>query len=199
MIFGSIFLTTVHGIGFYLKPGEIKCLSEHLDNKELLVGEFSITPPSTGASNAGGVKVTVSDPLEVNVYDKVVDNGKFAFTSPAEGEYVICFKSQDTVDKTVNFDVHSGVKAKDYSALAKKEHLKPIETDLKRIQDMAKETLNRYKAIREIEDKIYSDTSFVYTTFLLLLLLFFLPLSHPFFFFFDWCKEYLHTKKFSMT
>jgi len=51
------------------------------------------------------------------------------------------------------------VKAKDYSSIAKKEHLKPIETELRKMNDVARETLKYYENIRDSEEKIYSDTA----------------------------------------
>ncbi|ETO34266.1 Cmp24/gp25L/p24 family protein [Reticulomyxa filosa] len=158
LAFCTLFITTVWGIGFYLNPRELKCFTEQSNKQELIVGEFNIYPPSNVDSKEGGVKVRIGDPLAVDVYEKVVDNGKFAFTSPADGEYLICFANQESIEKTVKFDVRTGVQAKDYSTVAKKDHLKPIEAEVKRLQDIAKETLHRYKSIQNTENNIYSDT-----------------------------------------
>ena len=86
-----------------------------------------------------------------------MDNGKFAFNSPANGEYVFCFKNLDNKEKVIKFDVHSGVKAKDYSSVAQKDHLKPLETQLRLLEDLSYETINKYRKIRDMEDKIYND------------------------------------------
>lgn len=130
--------------------------SDYLEDGELLIGEFSIDPPRRDNMDEG-VLMTVSDSTEDTVYEKNVDNGKFAFTSPADGEYVFCFNNYDDLEKTVKFDTHSGVKAKDYSNIVKKENLKPLEAKLRRLEDVARETLERYHEVRSMEDDIYND------------------------------------------
>ena len=130
--------------------------SDYLSDGELLIGEFSIDPIRRDDIDEG-VLMTVSDPTEETVYEKNVDNGKFAFTSPENGEYVFCFNNYDDMDKTVTFDTHSGVKAKDYSNIVKKENLKPLEAKLKRLEDLTRETLERYHEVRGMEDDIYKN------------------------------------------
>merc|ERR1719445_388782 len=145
-----------HAIFFYLTNRETKCLSDYLSDGELLIGEFSIDPIRREDVDEG-VLMTVSDSTEETVYEKNVDNGKFAFTSPASGEFVFCFNNYDDLEKTVRFDTHSGVKAKDYSNIVKKENLKPLEAKLRRLEDVARETLERYHEVRAMEDDIYDD------------------------------------------
>mmetsp|Transcript_62427 Transcript_62427/g.56290 ORF Transcript_62427/g.56290 Transcript_62427/m.56290 type:complete len:202 (+) Transcript_62427:54-659(+) len=152
----SILINISYSISFYLTNRETKCLSDYLAEGELLIGEFSIDPIRREGID-DGVITTVSDPTEETVYDKNVDNGKFAFTSPENGEYVFCFKNEDDLEKTVKFNTHSGVKAKDYSDIVKKENLKPLEAKLKRLEDLARETLERYHEVRSMEDDIYND------------------------------------------
>mmetsp|Transcript_87578 Transcript_87578/g.107342 ORF Transcript_87578/g.107342 Transcript_87578/m.107342 type:complete len:203 (-) Transcript_87578:35-643(-) len=145
----------IYGISFYLESEETKCLSDFLNENELLIGEFKIKPIKT--EQDGGVLTTVSDPTETTVYEKNVDNGKFAFNSPTNGEYVFCFNNYDKTVKTVSFDTHSGVKAKDYSNVVKRENLKPMETQMKRLEDLSRDTLKKYNDVRIIEENIYSD------------------------------------------
>merc|ERR1712228_273175 len=92
-----------NSISFFLTSKETKCLSDYLSDGELLIGEFSIDPIRRDDIDEG-VLMTVSDPTEETVYEKNVDNGKFAFTSPENGEYVFCFNNYDDMDKTVTFD-----------------------------------------------------------------------------------------------
>merc|ERR1719382_267915 len=132
-LFTSILCHISKSISFFLTNKETKCLSDYLTEGELLIGEFSIDPISRDDIDEG-VLMTVSDPTEETVYEKNVDNGKFAFTSPENGEYVFCFNNYDDMDKTVTFSTHSGVKAKDYSNIVKKGNLKPLEAKLKRLE-----------------------------------------------------------------
>ncbi len=97
---------------------------------ELLVGEFSISPPNEAVS------VTVSDPTGLVVYSKTQSgDGKFAYTAAAGGEYRACFIGASAGDKTINFNLRMGLETKDYSAAAKKDNLKPLEVELRRLED----------------------------------------------------------------
>lgn len=96
---------------------------------ELLIGDFTISPAD------GRVSVTVSDSLGTAVYSKsVASEGKFAHTSSKAGEYRMCFHNSEGVSqKTISLQLSSG--GRDYKELAKKDNLKPLEVELKRLED----------------------------------------------------------------
>jgi hypothetical protein len=54
--------------------------------------------------------------------------------------------------------VHSGVEAQDYSAIAKKEHLKPLELELRRIEDTVEMIQKDFEYMRERE-AVMRDTN----------------------------------------
>ena len=148
-------------VGFYVDRQETKCFSETLDAGELWVGEFAISPPARTDQGERGVHTLVSDPKDKTLYDKRVDNGKFAFTTERHGEYVFCFTG-DSVKREVRFSSHSGVKARDYSQVATQEHLKPLEVQMRRMRDQANSLLSRYRRIRKIEDEMYHANGFCF-------------------------------------
>ena len=73
--------------------------------------------------------------------------------------YETCQQTIDTFERRVRLVVHSGVKARDYSKVAKQEGLKPIEVQLQRVEDLARDTFERYQAIRDIEQTIFKSNS----------------------------------------
>lgn len=54
-------------------------------------------------------------------------SGNFAFTAKETGEHKICFKNRGSIVRKVDLDLKTGVNAKDYSAIAKREQLEPLE------------------------------------------------------------------------
>jgi p24 family protein delta-1 len=64
---------------------------------------------------------------------------RYAFTTYVGGNYQICVlnKDQDTV--SFDFMIQTGVEAKDYSNIITKKHLRPIEVQAKKVQDMVRQ------------------------------------------------------------
>lgn len=54
-------------------------------------------------------------------------SGKFAFTASDAGAHKVCFVNNGPVSRRIAFDFSSGVGARDYAEIAKKEHLQPLE------------------------------------------------------------------------
>jgi len=87
--------------------------SEDVLTGELLIGDFTISPPD------GRVSVTVSDASSAVVYSKSVQSeGKFAHTANKAGEYRMCFHNSEGVSqKTIGLMLSSG--GRDYKEMAK--------------------------------------------------------------------------------
>jgi hypothetical protein len=87
--------------------------SEDVLSGELLIGDFTVSPPD------GRVSVTVSDGSSNVVYSKSVQSeGKFAHTANKPGEYRMCFHNSEGVSqKTVGLMLSSG--GRDYKEMAK--------------------------------------------------------------------------------
>eukprot|EP00949_MAST-11_sp_MAST-11-sp1_P003505 g3505.t1 len=137
-------LGEVRGIGFDVPAGSTKCISEEVVKDQLCIGTFSVPVDSATGLSAVALHVTGPQPVSVGgsktFFSKVhASAGKFAFTAVETGRHRMCFKSTAPVDRRIDIDVKIGVEAKDYSSVAKEEHLKPIEVNLRRLQDMVHE------------------------------------------------------------
>ena len=56
--------------------------------------------------------------------------------------------------RLIEFNLHSGVEAQDYTSIAKKEHLKPLELELRRIEDTVDMIQKDFEYMREREAKM---------------------------------------------
>ncbi len=55
------------------------------------------------------------------------------------GNYQICVLNKDQENVSFDFMIQTGVEAKDYSNIITKKHLRPIEVQAKKVQDMVRQ------------------------------------------------------------
>ncbi|PYH90993.1 DUF339-domain-containing protein [Aspergillus ellipticus CBS 707.79] len=84
-----------------------------------------------------------------------------AFTSPADTAFDVCFDNQLTTRqaisnpfKSIELDVDIGADARDWSSIQVQEKLKPVETDLRRIEEMMAEIVSEMEYLRAREQKL---------------------------------------------
>eukprot|EP00020_Sapocribrum_chincoteaguense_P000509 CAMPEP_0170741264 /NCGR_PEP_ID=MMETSP0437-20130122/6126_1 /TAXON_ID=0 /ORGANISM="Sexangularia sp." /LENGTH=159 /DNA_ID=CAMNT_0011079823 /DNA_START=218 /DNA_END=697 /DNA_ORIENTATION=- len=113
--------------------------------------------------------VTVTDEIQNTLYSNGCTGaeGKFTFTTAHGGTYSFCFEDQWVSDgaaaagmttRWIDFRLATGVDAVDYSEVAKREHLEPIERELLKVEDSVKEVLSDFEYMRERES-IHRDTT----------------------------------------
>ena len=131
------------------------CYSEDVLAGELLIGDFTISPAD------GRVSVAVNDAVGNSVYSKSVSSdGKFAHTASKPGEYRMCFhNSEGNSAKTVGLTLSSG--GRDYKEMAKKDNLKPLELELKRLEDSIIQIHSEMKFLqqREVQMREINDST----------------------------------------
>ncbi|EPE30685.1 hypothetical protein GLAREA_03652 [Glarea lozoyensis ATCC 20868] len=99
-----------------------------------------------------------------NEYGKpkdVVGEQRMAFTSHADSSFDVCFENHFTGGKGVanpfrhvELDIDIGADAKDWSAVQATEKLKPVETELRRIEEMVQEIVAEMDYLRSREQKL---------------------------------------------
>ncbi len=76
-----------------------------------------------------------------------MDKIRFAFSTQTTGEIYFCITNIDNIYNTYDFEMSHGIDARDYSNIAKKENLKPAETEVLRLEDFVKEMKATAEAI----------------------------------------------------
>lgn len=109
-------------------------MSELVPRNELLRGDYTVLqPPGTRVS------VNVFNPSQENIYTRGSDeSGSFTATASTGGEFKVCIANNDgmNVDKQISLNLRSGLETKDYANIAKSSNLKPMEVELKRLEDL---------------------------------------------------------------
>lgn len=110
-------------------------------NNAVTVGKYNVVNPNEGYPLPVSHKVTVrvASPYGNNYHHRVnVDSGNFAFTAAEAGDYTTCFSAADHEPETklaIEFEWKTGVAAKDWSKIAKKEQVEVMEIELKKLLD----------------------------------------------------------------
>mmetsp|Transcript_11866 Transcript_11866/g.37701 ORF Transcript_11866/g.37701 Transcript_11866/m.37701 type:complete len:217 (+) Transcript_11866:143-793(+) len=88
-------------------------------------------------------RVQVESPNGNVLYNqRAMTSGQYAFTANEQGDYKVCFTARDmpTARQTkIRLDWKTGVAATDWDAIAKKENLDAMGTELKRLEETVKE------------------------------------------------------------
>ena len=149
---------------FKVPVGESQCVNEDVAFDIMVYSDYNVTVPHAGVHVA--LKVTVvgegrPDKVIVDKQDVQGAKGIFAFTSDASEQFTICFATRvDDADAgaggevDVRLDVRTGVDAKDYSGIAKKEHLGVLEVELKKLEGEVQEVMDEMVYMRHREESM---------------------------------------------
>lgn len=151
----SICLVSIDGLRFHLSPNSKKCLKEEIHKDRLVTGEYEL-------SEAPGQKTNlhVSDSKGHTLYNKDdASKGKFAFTTEEYEMFEVCFETKmphggQGADREVFINMKHGVEAKDYADVAKAQKLKPLEVELKKLEDLSELIVNDFAYMRAREEEM---------------------------------------------
>ena len=144
-------LTTCFGteIQLTIAAAGTRCFGEELGVHDLLVVKassvkdtsmlFSLIIKTTVKENAGNMAATAGTGTVVYKEERK-SQVSHAFTSTTSGPHWVCLTNVDSYrEMTVQLSIKSGVAAKDYSQIAKKDHLEPAQVMIRRIEDLLHE------------------------------------------------------------
>ncbi|XP_030074961.1 transmembrane emp24 domain-containing protein 10 [Microcaecilia unicolor] len=150
-------LPGVAAISFQLPSHSRKCLKEEIHKNVLVTGEYEV-------SEQPGLKthLQVVDSAGHTLYSKEdAKKGKFAFTTDDYEIYEICFESKlhpagnfRVPDQLIILSVKHGVEAQNYEDIAKAEKLKPLELELRRLEDLSESIVKDFAYMKQREEEM---------------------------------------------
>lgn len=149
------FATVSSALIFKLPLNTEKCLKEEIHKDVLVKGEFGVTPLA-GVT----VNLLVTDSNSHILYNKDdAKDGKFAFTTDDYDMFKVCFKSNSDVrgkmpDQDIELTMKRGVEAKNYDDIAKTEKLKPLEVELRRLEDLSESIVSAFAYMKTRESEM---------------------------------------------
>ncbi|RDX72231.1 Transmembrane emp24 domain-containing protein p24delta3, partial [Mucuna pruriens] len=112
-----------------------KCLSEEIQTNVVVLADYYVVSGEGPLHPTVSVKVT--SPYGNNFHHKEnVTQGQFAFTTAESGNYVACFWLDGThqEEATVSLEWKTGISAKDWESVAKKEKIEGVELELRKLE-----------------------------------------------------------------
>jgi len=146
---------TVNCIMWKMEPNTVKCLKEELQSNDLVTGEYDV-------SDAPGQKMdyVVRDSKgHVLSQRDDITKGKFSFVTETFDVFEICFSSrvpphQRGLPQEVSLITKHGVEAKNYEGIAEAAKLKPIEVELKKLEDLSDAIVHDFSQMRKREEEM---------------------------------------------
>jgi len=136
---------------------QTKCVMEEINKGVLVVGDFAAFSKDNSADMVD-MDVKVEDPLGHPLFEKRGgSSGQFAFTTKEDGDFKACFTAKDvnTAQRTkIRLDWKTGVAATDWDAIAKKDNLNEMSTELRRLEAMVKEIHDEMLFLRTREEEM---------------------------------------------
>jgi hypothetical protein len=129
--------------------------------KDMLV----VVSATVGGSKGDGMSVNIHIRDENgNEYGRprdVIGESRTVFTSHSNGPFDVCFENVFTSSKrpspntrSIELDIDVGADAKDWSAIVATEKLKPVEAELRRIEELTAEVVTEMDYLRQREQKL---------------------------------------------
>jgi len=155
LLIGAVLLSEVSSLMFHLQPSAQKCLREEIHKDVLVSGDYEITevPGQT-------VDLAVVDSKGGFLWKKDhAEKGRFTFTTDEYEVYEICFTSkvphgQRGFPQEVYLSSKHGVEAKNYEGLDEAAKLKPLEVELKRLEDLSEAIVKDFGFMRQREEEM---------------------------------------------
>jgi len=140
---------------FELWLGQEKCFQEDLPHDTVVLGEYKL---ASSFDTVTSIRVLDSTGTVIWKTENALE-GTFGFTTEHSGEISICFfdaPRPGTVvlpfnKRQVTFGLKTGVEAKDYSMVAKKDDLRPLELEMIKLEDVVEELNADFRYLKNRE------------------------------------------------
>lgn len=114
-----------------------KCVSEEIQNNVVVLADYVVVSEEHGHIPTISVKVSSPYANQLHHQEKVT-HGQFAFTTQEAGSYLACFWLDDSAggnkEVSINIDWKTGIAAKDWDSVAKKEKIEGVELELRKLE-----------------------------------------------------------------
>ncbi|KNC52399.1 uncharacterized protein AMSG_12161 [Thecamonas trahens ATCC 50062] len=135
------------GAFFFMREAGDRCFTAEWDADYLVHGNYEIAAETVTPQRIHEFpfSVVIRGPSGAVMFERAQDfSGRFGFTTTEEGTYSVCFnlgklpRSRKANGRKVSIDISAGLKTDDYTEVAQKEHLSPMEVELRRMTDIAR-------------------------------------------------------------
>ncbi|KAF4121091.1 p24 family protein delta-1 [Geosmithia morbida] len=129
--------------------------------KDTLVVVTAIVSGTKGDGMMVNIHIRDAEGNEYGRPRDVIGESRTVFTSHSDAAFDVCFENVSTGPKrpnpstrSIELDVDIGADAKDWAAIQATEKLKPVEADLRRIEELTGEVVREMEYLRSREQKL---------------------------------------------
>mmetsp|Transcript_72559 Transcript_72559/g.84286 ORF Transcript_72559/g.84286 Transcript_72559/m.84286 type:complete len:215 (+) Transcript_72559:22-666(+) len=154
----SHLVASVNAFAFDLQVKKSRCFTEEIPTGVEVKIQFAALP-----GYAQYVDVKLTDPHNKIIWEESgVDKSAFSDTVQVGGDYALCFYSRvvpgakvtEGSKRTINLEFLLGTETHDYRSLATREHLKPLELNLRVMEDTVRSLHSEYTYYKEREEEM---------------------------------------------
>eukprot|EP01060_Flectonema_neradi_P023341 TRINITY_DN31582_c0_g1_i1.p1 TRINITY_DN31582_c0_g1~~TRINITY_DN31582_c0_g1_i1.p1 ORF type:complete len:205 (+),score=38.48 TRINITY_DN31582_c0_g1_i1:41-655(+) len=143
------------GFKFSLTARDYKCFHEELPHDYEFAGNWKAT---SGYSQFIDIKITNPDG-NVIFEEKAKDESEFFIHTTHSGDHTVCFYNRlasgvpfsPGMSRDITFKLNEGASAHNYDTVARVDHLKPIEVNLRMMEDTVRSIHAEYQYFKERE------------------------------------------------
>eukprot|EP00163_Fabomonas_tropica_P020935 TRINITY_DN3686_c0_g1_i3.p1 TRINITY_DN3686_c0_g1~~TRINITY_DN3686_c0_g1_i3.p1 ORF type:complete len:221 (+),score=67.96 TRINITY_DN3686_c0_g1_i3:265-927(+) len=153
---------------FTVEPERPRCISEEVEANQMMIVDWATFAEDWGDASQQGhhldLDIKMTNPNGAIVYQRpnLGRSGKFSHRAVLAGDYFVCLEAKLAKGATyvagmkrkVSIHFKVGVEAKDYTGIAQKEHLKPIEIQMRKLEDLLKEAGDEMLYLRQREERM---------------------------------------------
>ncbi|KAI1719321.1 hypothetical protein Ddc_08527 [Ditylenchus destructor] len=157
LVIVSLNVILASALRMYVPSNEKKCLKEEIHRNIVLTGEYEF---SDAIGHSASVHVTDTRGHTLYKRENFPEiRGKFAFTADEYDIFEMCItihapEHQQKINREVSVVLKHGVEAKNYDDLAKAEKLKPLEVELRRLEDLSDSIVQDFAYMRQREEEM---------------------------------------------
>ncbi|KAG4194262.1 Transmembrane emp24 domain-containing 10 [Gossypium arboreum] len=134
----SNILPVAEAIWLTIPSSGTKCVSEEIQSNVVVLGDYYVIDENN-PDHIPTISARVTSPFGNNLHhNENATHGQFAFTTSESGNYLACFWKDGSFQKdselTLGVDWKTGIAAKDWESVAKKEKIEGVELVLRRLQ-----------------------------------------------------------------
>lgn len=140
-----------------------KCVSEEIHNNVVVLADYVVISDDH-VHPTPTISAKVTSPYGNTLHNKEnVTHSQFAFTTNEAGQYLACFwvDHHGSGAVSINLDWKTGIAAKDWESVARKEKIEGVELELRKLEG-AVEAIHEnllYLKSREADMRIVSETT----------------------------------------
>ncbi|XP_022967522.1 transmembrane emp24 domain-containing protein p24delta3-like [Cucurbita maxima] len=151
-----------HAIWLNIPSTGTKCVSEEIQSNVVVMADYVVI--SENYTHTPTISVKVTSPYGNNLhYKENQTSGQFAFTTAEAGNHLACFwidgHNQGGGDASLNLEWRTGISAKDWESVAKKEKIEGVELELRKLEGLVEAIHGNllYLKRREADMRIVSE------------------------------------------